>query len=633
MITNRRAVAAAVSVAALVSISATASAHPDSSELDDGSDGSGGVELKLPWGDDDKAHDEPTGDPGLPDTLGATGSKTLVVAGRGERNVVGATTDVWAHDGYAYTGTFNSPCGGDPEAGVWVWDVHNKNQPSFVTVIQSPVGSRVNDVRVAAMNSGDILVHSNEACAGGPGGFEIYGVDDPTNPVLLASVRIDELNPISDALFGGLADVGVHNLFLFTQGANDYVAVVSEGAFDNFRVYDITDPTAPEMAAAWGAEELFDPGVGEETGDVNRVLTAVLDLLEGGFGASPNKFLHDITVSADGNLAYLANWDAGLVLLDISDLSNVSLVSVALDPANGSLDGEVNSHSVWPNEDGTIVIEGEEDFSAWEGSVPPSNVTFGNLNPIPGVMGSTSTGDAFEGSQTGNSGLIYADHVVVDTGPLVGTYPAAELSGNNHPLGDGSVAGAMVWAGRACNGDALLNGAELAGTIAIVRRGACTFAEKSQNVAAAGAVAIVITNNQPSTPWSGFRIWDYSDPANPMLASTFDTACSASLAPSASCVAGGTYSSHNVIVETTDDGQVLAYIAWYNDGMLVLDITDPYNPVEIARYLGTNEAGVLNDFWGVYKIQDEPWIYASDRNGGLYIFQLRGQGLQKRGGG
>ena len=501
MITNRRAVAAAVSVAALVSISATASAHPDSSELDDGSDGSGGVELKLPWGDDDKAHDEPTGDPGLPDTLGATGSKTLVVAGRGERNVVGATTDVWAHDGYAYTGTFNSPCGGDPEAGVWVWDVHNKNQPSFVTVIQSPVGSRVNDVRVAAMNSGDILVHSNEACAGGPGGFEIYGVDDPTNPVLLASVRIDELNPISDALFGGLTDVGVHNLFLFTQGANDYVAVVSEGAFDNFRVYDITDPTAPEMAAAWGAEELFDPGVGEETGDVNRVLTAVLDLLEGGFGASPNKFLHDITVSADGNLAYLANWDAGLVLLDISDLSNVSLVSVALDPANGSLDGEVNSHSVWPNEDGTIVIEGEEDFSAWEGSVPPSNVTFGNLNPIPGVMGSTSTGDAFEGSQTGNSGLIYADHVVVDTGPLVGTYPAAELSGNNHPLGDGSVAGAMVWAGRACNGDALLNGAELAGTIAIVRRGACTFAEKSQNVAAAGAVAIVITNNQPSTPW------------------------------------------------------------------------------------------------------------------------------------
>lgn len=632
MITKRTAAATAISVAMLVSVAGTASAHPDDSGLDDGTDDVGSVELTLPWGDDEKAHDEPTGEPGLPDTVGATGSQTLVVAGRGERNVVGATTDVWAHDGYAYTGTFNSPCGGVPEAGVWVWDVRNKNRPEFVDVIESPAGSRVNDVRAATMNSGDILVHSNEACAGGPGGFEIYGVDDPRNPVLLASVRIDEINPISNSLFGGLTDVGVHNLYLFTQGTNDYVALVSEGAFDNFRVYDITNPSAPTMAAAWGAEELFDPGVGEETANVDRVLAAALGLVGGGFGASANKFLHDITVSADGNLAYLANWDAGLVLLDISDLSDLSVVSVALDPANGSLDGEVNSHSVWPNEDGTIVIEGEEDFSAWEGSVPPSNVTFANLNPIPGVMGSTSIGDAFEASQTGNSGQLYADHVVVVTGPLSGTYPAAELLGNDHPLGTGSVAGPMVWAGRACNSDALLNSSVLVGAIAIVRRGSCTFAEKSQNVAAAGASAIVIANNQPSTPWSGFRIWDYSNPANPVLASTFNTVCSASLAPSPSCIAGGTYSSHNVIVETTDDGRVLAYIAWYNDGMVVLDITDPYNPVELARYLGTNEDGVLNDFWGVYKIQDEPWIYAADRNGGLYIFQLRGQGLQKRGG-
>ena len=27
------------------------------------------------------------------------------------------------------------------------------------------------------------------------------------------------------------------------------------------------------------------------------------------------------------------------------------------------------------------------------------------------------------------------------------------------------------------------------------------------------------------------------------------------------------------------------YIAWHTDGVLVLDITDPYNPVEVGRYL------------------------------------------------
>jgi hypothetical protein len=38
----------------------------------------------------------------------------------------------------------------------------------------------INDVKVAELNGRDILVHSNGSCAGGPGGFEIYDVEDPT---------------------------------------------------------------------------------------------------------------------------------------------------------------------------------------------------------------------------------------------------------------------------------------------------------------------------------------------------------------------------------------------------------------------------------------------------------------------
>lgn len=624
----RRIAGSAVAVGTLLSVSATVAAHPDGGGADDGSDNDDdSVEFVLPWEDDVKspAHDEPTNDPDLPDTLGATGVKNISVVGRGERNGLGETTDVWAHDGYAYTGTFNDPCGGDPEAGIWVWDVHNPNKVEFVTVIQSPTGSRTNDVRVAEMNSGDILVHSNESCGGGPGGFEIYDVNDPANPVYLSSVRIDEQNPIADALFGGVTDVGVHNLFLFTQGDRDLVAVTSEGVFDNFQIWDLTDPADPTFVSSWGAEELFDPGVSDEFGDDGRVLAAALDLL-GGYGASQNKFLHDVTVSADGNTAYLANWDAGLVRLDISDPANPVVISVAIDPVAGSLDGEVNSHSVWPNEDGTIVIEGEEDFSAWEATQPPSNVTFAFLNDLPGVIASTSFGDIIEADQTGRLGRIYSDHVDIVDGADVTEYPANEFADNNFPLGDSFIEAPLVWAGQACAADPLLNQAELAGAIAVVRRGACAFSEKSQSVADAGAVAVVVTNNNPvSTPWSGFRIWDYSDPANPILASTFDTECSASTEPSTSCVAGGTYSSHNVIVETQGD-KVYAYIAWYNDGVVMLDISDPYDPVEVARYLGTNEEGVLNDFWGIYKEPNSPFLYASDRNGGLYVLKVKGKG-------
>jgi hypothetical protein len=87
-----------------------------------------------------------------------------------------------------------------------------------------------------------------------------------------------------------------------------------------------------------------------------------------------------------------------------------------------------------------------------------------------------------------------------------------------------------------------------------------------------------------------------------------------------------------VIVETTDDGKVKAYLSWYWDGMLVLDVTDPYDPKEIARYFDNSpeflesNGGQPHDFWGVGKEQGQPWIYGSDRNGGLYIFKEQGSG-------
>ncbi len=440
-------------------------------------------------------------------------------------------------------------------------------------------------------------------------------------------------------IFGPITDVGVHNLWLFTQGGSDYVGVTTETAYGNFHIYDITDPTAPALVSFFGAEETFDPGV-VASGDFTRNLNAAI-WLTNGFGASANRFLHDVTISADGTEAYLASWDAGLIKLDISDPANPQLISVAIDPVNGSLDGEVNSHSVWPSEDGTVVVEGEEDFSAWESSVPPSSLTLdGTATPgnptIPATAISTTAGDYFEfAMQTGDTGSTDGTSVVVDGGP---TFPAVELAtaAGSPTFGDiGTASGALVFIGRACDvtaGDVLLNAASVgAGDIAVVRRGACEFEEKANAAASLGAAAVVIANNQPgATPWSGLRIWDYSDDANPVLASTFNTECSASTAPGGNCDPNGTYSVHNVVVESRDD-KTFAYVSWYWDGMLVLDVTDPYNPVEVARYLdrtGPND-GLANDFWGVYKEPGIPFIYGSDRNGGLYIFKEKGSGSGK----
>jgi hypothetical protein len=652
---QRRTVPALAVALALALAAGPAYAHPDGPVSDD------------PAIDQHADHDHlvPPADPSAPlsvhddavqsvisDAPNAKVIKNLAVAGRGERLAPNGTTDVWAHDGYAYLGTFNAPCGtgagyganalvDDREGpGVPIFDVRNKNKPTYVGSIPSVEGSRINDVKVMEMSQGDVLVHSNEPCAGGPGGFEVYNVDDPRNPVHLAHVQVDDINLFLQDEFG-YTDVGVHNNYLFTRDGRDYNAVQAEGLLGSFQVFDITDPANIELVSWFGAEYVMDPATDwVNTTDFAKILQAS-SYLQSGYGASQNRFLHDHYVTPDGAQAYLAMWDEGLLLVDLGDLDGpATLISQARDVENGSLDGEVNSHSVWPTADGKIVIEGEEDFSAWERTVPPGSLTFGEGDPaapLPGSAISTTAGDAFEGAQTGNGGTFDADALTVTGGPLAGqSFAAIELAGDQPKLADvGPVEGAIVYIGRACDGDALLNADQFSETgveIAVVRRGACTFREKNVNAASLGADAVVIANNlQTSTPWSGMRIWDYSDPANPVLASTFDTTCSASTAPGGPCDPRGTYSSHNVIVEGTR-----AYISWYSDGVVVLDIADPYNPVEVARYHESGEAfeasnGGIQDVWGVYKIPGEPWVYASDRNGGLYVLKEYGAGSAKKG--
>lgn len=648
-----RSFAAALSGLLLLALIGPASAHPETTDEPDHEDDLSDILEDVREHDPDQAlqdHDEETGEV-VSDGPSAKVTKNLAVAGRGERLVPNATTDVWVHDRYAYLGTFNSPCGTGEGAGgdalvddlegpgVPVFNVRNPNKPTYVGSIPSVEGSRINDVKVASMSEGDILVHSNEACAGGPGGFEVYNVDDPEGPVHLAHVQTDDINALLRDDFG-FTDFGVHNLYLFTRDGRDYVAAQVEGLLGSFQVFDITDPADADLVSWFGAEYIQWPDVDwTTTEDFGRILDANA-YLTSGFGASQNRWLHDHYVTDDGERAYLANWDAGLLLVDLADLdgSAATLISQALEP--DVLDGEVNSHSVWPTADERIVVEGEEDFAPFES--------------------------------------VFA----IDTGDQAGEYPAVEGSITEPiaDLPDREMAGPTVYVGLACD-EGEVPEATADGQIALIQRGACTFTAKIDNADAAGYAGVVVFNeaaegdalvvmggdpvdlpgvfvghstglaiagvddaddlvlgasgetvSASAVPnrWSGLRIWDYSDPANPVLASTFDTPCSADPLH-ATCDPRGTYSSHNVIVEGTK-----AYVSWYSEGVVVIDVADPYHPVEVGRYHESGpdfEArnGGIQDVWGIYKEPRKPWIYASDRNGGLYVLQELGSGSDGRG--
>ncbi len=82
--------------------------------------------------------------------------------------------------------------------------------------------------------------------------------------------------------------------------------------------------------------------------------------------------------------------------------------------------------------------------------------------------------------------------------------------------------------------------------------------------------------------------------------------------------------------------KTLAYISWYSDGVLIVDVSDPYSPVEVGRYhrAGADfeaQNGGPQDVWGIYKVNNSPWVYASDRNGGLYVLKEYGSGSAKKG--
>jgi len=102
------------------------------------------------------------------------------------------------------------------------------------------------------------------------------------------------------------------------------------------------------------------------------------------------------------------------------------------------------------------------------------------------------------------------------------------------------------------------------------------------------------------------KILDVSDFTNISVLSTFNSGVdSQSMA-------------HNGIIR----GDLL-FISYYHDGLRVFDISDPYNPIQIWEYdtySSTNYAG-YKGAWGVYPNLPSGNIIVSDMQTGLYIFE------------
>ena len=123
-----------------------------------------------------------------------------------------------------------------------------------------------------------------------------------------------------------------------------------------------------------------------------------------------------------------------------------------------------------------------------------------------------------------------------------------------------------------------------------------------------GKLALVADETM-SPPWGRLRLVDVHDPANSVQVGSFETANSAAGTPGEAYA----YTIHNPL--TDDRNPNRAYLAWYADGVRLIDVSDASQPTELASWVPPR-GGMI---WNVSFMGD--LVLAGDVNNGLFVLR------------
>lgn len=223
------------------------------------------------------------------------------------------TSDLWLYGDFAYTGTWGQR-GPNPGNRLYAWDISNPAAP-LLTDSVAVDASTVNDVKIR--DDGALAVLTHEGAADGLNGISLLDTSNPLHPQVIARFT-DEM------------ESGVHNVWI--DGDFVYAALDGSDPSRGLRVIDVSDPANPSLVSSF----------------------------YGGSSGNLGQFLHDVYVR-DG-LAFLAHWNAGLIILDVgagvAGGSPQSPVEVGRIRTQGD-----QTHNAWYWPATGYVFVGEEDFS------------------------------------------------------------------------------------------------------------------------------------------------------------------------------------------------------------------------------------------------------------------------------
>lgn len=130
----------------------------------------------------------------------------------------------------------------------------------------------------------------------------------------------------------------------------------------------------------------------------------------------------------------------------------------------------------------------------------------------------------------------------------------------------------------------------------------------THSVSIAGKLALV-ADETFGPPWGHLRLVDVQDPSSPVQVGAFET-------PDSAAGTSGeqfAYTIHNPLADDRDPNR--AYLAWYADGVRLVDISDASQPVELASWVPPQAPMV----WNVAFMGD--LLLVGDINNGLVILR------------